>query len=410
MISPCARRHVRHGGLDRASRLGREELGGIEDHEEAVGHPRQGGGAVDLARHRQLVGRRCGDARRGVDAECPGSVVGRQDHEPITEAHRRRGQSEQESAVDHRDQPAPEVDHALDGGRNVREGDDLHRGDDLDDIRQSEGTPRRADLDDQHVGRVAHRGRRTMFTSIEADGDRSVCLHRCGLRSTRRRAADHHQPQDHLYVVRVPKRSPVAEVLARCGRPVGKVDARERLVQEACALFYRHGIRAVGIDLLITRSGIAKATFYRHFPSKLDLVLAYVDRRHDAFLDWLSDEVNARVSARSCAPSPAAPLLAVFDAAGELFADPAYRGCPVTNAVAELGDEGKVVLDRARAHKAALRAFVLDLAETAGVERPREVADTWVLLLDGAIVAGHRERSRKPAAAARRAAERYLEV
>src|SRR2546423_9698527 len=101
---------------------------------------------------------------------------------------------------------------------------------------------------------------------------------------------------------------------------------RERMLAEAFMLFYANGIRAVGVDLLIARAGVAKASFYRYFRSKRELILAYVDLREDAWLAWLQEEVEEGEA------TPATRLLVIFDALGELFTDPEYRGCAVINA------------------------------------------------------------------------------
>jgi AcrR family transcriptional regulator len=163
--------------------------------------------------------------------------------------------------------------------------------------------------------------------------------------------------------------------------------ARERLLSEAFLLFYSTGIRAVGIDLVIARAGVAKATFYRHFPSKAELVAAYVQRRHDAWLAWLREDVGDRGG------NGTAPLLAIFDALAEWFADPAYRGCAVINAVAEVGESAPGMLVQARRHKAELRDYVAGLAGDASLPAPDEVAAQVVVLIDGAIVAAQRERN-----------------
>jgi AcrR family transcriptional regulator len=174
--------------------------------------------------------------------------------------------------------------------------------------------------------------------------------------------------------------------------------ARERILAEAVALFYSDGIRAVGVDLLIARSGVAKATFYRHFPSKNDLVTAYVDRRRRAMLDWLAEEVQGR---------PGEPLLAVFDALGDLFADPAFRGCAVHNAVAEAGTDTPGVLERAAAHAADLSQYLGGLAADSGTADD-ELAARWLLLIDGAFAGAQRGEGREAARVARRAAEDLL--
>jgi AcrR family transcriptional regulator len=177
--------------------------------------------------------------------------------------------------------------------------------------------------------------------------------------------------------------------------------ARERIVGEAFVLFYAEGIRAVGVDLLISRSGVAKATFYRHFASKNDLVVAYLERRRAAMLSWLTEEVAAR------AERPEERLLAIFDALADLFADPDFRGCAVHNTVVEAGPDSPAVLEGARAHQADLERYVVGLATEAGLPAPVDVAARWGLLIDGAFVGAHRTGPHA-AAVARAAAEHLL--
>jgi AcrR family transcriptional regulator len=178
--------------------------------------------------------------------------------------------------------------------------------------------------------------------------------------------------------------------------------ARERILAEAFALFYSDGIRAVGVDLLIARSAVAKATFYRHFPSKTVLVENYVELRRQTLLGWLA----ASVAERSV--SPAGRLLAVFDVLAELFADPAYRGCPVHNAVVEVGADSPAVLELARSHQGDLEQYLAELAAETGLPAPEEIAARWVLLMDGAFAGAQRTGDATPAAVARRAAEELL--
>jgi AcrR family transcriptional regulator len=177
---------------------------------------------------------------------------------------------------------------------------------------------------------------------------------------------------------------------------------RERILDAASLLFYRQGIRAVGVDLVISEARVAKATFYRHYPSKDDLVRAYVDRSHAAVLEWMEREVESR------ATNPRDRLLAIFDALAVLFALPMYRGCAVGNAVAEVQGSIPDIVERARAAAAELHAYVERLAKDAAVEEPNDLADMWVLLIDGAFVASAREGGVEPAHVARRVAERML--
>lgn len=196
--------------------------------------------------------------------------------------------------------------------------------------------------------------------------------------------------------------SPEATIRALGVRGEGAATPRERLLGQAFVLFYAEGIRAVGIDLIIARADVAKATFYRHFPSKLLLVVAYLDRRQDAWMTWLQGAVAARAQA------PAEQLLAIFDALAELFADRAFNGCPLVNAVAELGTVSPEVMDRATFHRAELHRYVAGLARATGVRSPSELAERWVLLIDGAYVGAQRTMDADVAHRARAAAEVLL--
>jgi AcrR family transcriptional regulator len=178
---------------------------------------------------------------------------------------------------------------------------------------------------------------------------------------------------------------------------------RERMIAEAFVQFYNPGIRAAGIDLIIERSGVAKATFYRHFPSKTMLIAAYVKRRSEAFLEWLAESVEERET------EPSARLLAIFDALGDLFADPEFNGCPINNAVAEVGVQSPPVLAEAVAAKCALVDYVRGLAVAASVGGPDDIARQWTLLVDGAFVAAQRSHGPDPAAWARTAAATILD-
>lgn len=173
---------------------------------------------------------------------------------------------------------------------------------------------------------------------------------------------------------------------------------REQISQQAFVLFYSRGVRAVGVDLLIERAKIAKASFYRHFPSKEALIIAYLDQRHDAWMAWLTESVSKR------ADEPTQQLLAIFDSLGDLFCDPEYRGCPIINAVSEVGTDNRLVLETARANKAKFRSYVENLAEQAGLGQPSALAEALMLLVDGAMVTAQRDPGPEPAIEARRVA------
>lgn len=186
------------------------------------------------------------------------------------------------------------------------------------------------------------------------------------------------------------------------GGPPATNDPRRRLLDTAFVLFYRQGIRAVGVDLLIAEAQIAKATFYRHFPAKADLVTAYVEERSRSWLRWLREAVEAS------SDEPVERLLAVFDAVAAHLRDDEHRGCAVTNAVAELGDEVPGVLEVARRHEADVESYVAGLAAAAGCDDPALVGRRWRMLVDAAYVSAQRHGGDGPAREARAVAERVL--
>jgi AcrR family transcriptional regulator len=154
--------------------------------------------------------------------------------------------------------------------------------------------------------------------------------------------------------------------------------ARERILLTAHQLFYRDGIRATGVDRLIAESGVAKLTFYRHFPGKNELVRAFLEYRHQRWMAWFVDALG-RSGAR--AGGGLAPLA---DALAEWFADPAFRGCAFINAVAEVGGLLPDVAAIARRHKEEMVQVIEGLLP----ERPerRASAAAAALAVDGAIV------------------------
>jgi len=118
--------------------------------------------------------------------------------------------------------------------------------------------------------------------------------------------------------------------------------ARARILSTAHDLFYRDGIRATGIDRVIADAGVTKVTFYRHFPSKNDLVLAFLEHRHDRWMAWFQGALDRH---RDLGPQALVPSL------GEWFTDPAFRGCAFLNSVAEVGGSMPEVREIARTHK-----------------------------------------------------------
>jgi len=160
--------------------------------------------------------------------------------------------------------------------------------------------------------------------------------------------------------------------------------ARERILETAYELFSRRGTRAVGVDTIIAESGVAKMTLYRNFTSKDELILEFLRVRDERWTRaWLQGEVESR------AADPAARMLAIFDVFGEWFARDDFEGCAFINVMLELDDRGSPVRQACVAHLAAIRGFVRDLAEAAGVEpgHAGHVAAQWHILMKGSIVA-----------------------
>ena len=162
----------------------------------------------------------------------------------------------------------------------------------------------------------------------------------------------------------------------------GTSDARERLVAAAYELFSQRGVQAVGIDAIIERSGVARQTMYRHFASKQDLVLAFLERREQLWTrDWLEAEVARRAS------DPRDRLLAIFDVFDSWFRAPEFEGCSFINVLLEHPSGGHPVHRAAAAYLAGIRQFLDDLARQAGIPDSQSFAREWHILMKGSIVA-----------------------
>jgi AcrR family transcriptional regulator len=171
------------------------------------------------------------------------------------------------------------------------------------------------------------------------------------------------------------------------------VDARERILQTAYDLFSRHGIRAVGVDTVIARSGVAKMTLYRHYPSKDHLALAFLRRREELWTRaWLQTEVERRGG------SPRERLLAIFDVFDKWFRRADFEGCSFINVLLEIDDRTHPVRSATVRHLEMIRSFLRQLAADAGVRDPDGFARQWHILMKGSIVAageGDRDAARR---------------
>lgn len=159
-------------------------------------------------------------------------------------------------------------------------------------------------------------------------------------------------------------------------------DARERILATAYRLFCRHGIRAVGIDLIIAESGVAKMSIYRHFRSKDALVLAVLQRRESSWSqDWLQPEVNRRATTGD------ERLLAIFDVFDEWFRRRDFEGCFFVKVLLEFDDRKHPLHKASREHLANVRSYLRSLAADAGIGDPAALARQWQILMEGAIIA-----------------------
>jgi AcrR family transcriptional regulator len=176
---------------------------------------------------------------------------------------------------------------------------------------------------------------------------------------------------------------------------------RERLLAAADELFYREGVHTVGIDRVIERAGVAKATLYSTFGSKEELIAAYLETRHDAMRERLRRAIERR-------RSPRARLLAPFDVQEQLAADESYRGCAFANATAET--HGARADAAVAAYREWLRDTFAELAAAAGARDPKGLARQLHLLWDGAGQSARMDHDPAAARAARAAASALLDA
>jgi AcrR family transcriptional regulator len=157
-------------------------------------------------------------------------------------------------------------------------------------------------------------------------------------------------------------------------------DVRDRVLETASSLFYRHGVRAVGVDLVVEKAGVAKTSLYRHFRTKDDLIAAFLAREDaDFWGGW--DRV-----AEEHADDAATELDAHLDWIGERVGRANYRGCPQLNVAAEFPEADHPARKVAAAHKRELRRRLQAIAERLGARRPEELAGQLSLLINGAFV------------------------
>jgi AcrR family transcriptional regulator len=177
-----------------------------------------------------------------------------------------------------------------------------------------------------------------------------------------------------------------------------EIKPRDRILQAACELFYRQGIKATGVDAIAALAGSNKMSLYKHFPSKDDLVIAFLRKRDADFRAWFVAQIDDR------AEHPQDKLLAVFDVIGEWLAIPEFRGCAFINAAAEFPLEGNPVHQVSAEFYDQFRVYIGTLAGECGIASPENLALQLSLLVEGAIVSEQMKRHSGAAEQARQAA------
>jgi AcrR family transcriptional regulator len=161
--------------------------------------------------------------------------------------------------------------------------------------------------------------------------------------------------------------------------PISLSPARRRILDVAIDLFYREGIRAVGVDTIVEQSGVGKATLYRHFPTKDDLIVAYLEEQNSLYWERFEKSIAQYEG------SAKAQLLAWLDSMIERWTAAGYRGCAFLNAVAEFSEPDHPVHQRAVEHKQAVREQLYQLGQQAGARHPDVLADQLLLLINGGL-------------------------
>ena len=182
---------------------------------------------------------------------------------------------------------------------------------------------------------------------------------------------------------------------------VQRAPANGRILDTANELFYEDGIRNVGVDRIIAASTVTKATFYKHYRAKDNLIVEYIQARHER----VRADIEAMIAA---APNAKAALQDFATAVVAEIATPGFRGCPFINAAAEFPDSDHPVRRVVTAHREWYVETLADLLRTAGHPVPGDAADELLLARDGALAGGYAGDSIAASAALTRISNRVL--
>lgn len=171
--------------------------------------------------------------------------------------------------------------------------------------------------------------------------------------------------------------------------PVKDSEPRARLLATASQLFYREGVNSVGVERIVSEANVTRATFYRHFPSKQDLVLAYLQSAHDV--------IEERMAVALAIEDPKARLRALGEDIAAQVQSPGFAGCAFIKVASEFDDPDGPVRRAVAAHRAWFAEIVRTAFAEAGHVRPDDPTRHFVMLRDGAMVAGYLDGSEQAA-------------
>ena len=174
---------------------------------------------------------------------------------------------------------------------------------------------------------------------------------------------------------------------------------KDQILDTASELFYSQGIKATGVEAIVKAAGTTKMTLYKYFPSKDDLIIAFLRKRDADFTGWFVNQVDAR------AKQPRDKLLAIFDVIAEWLAIPAFRGCAFINAAAEFPVENNPMQQVSAEFYDKFRNYIVELARQAAAANPELLGQQLALLIEGAIVSEQMKRCSGAANTARQTAE-----
>ncbi|MGU7783859.1 TetR/AcrR family transcriptional regulator [Burkholderia sp. PU8-34] len=172
----------------------------------------------------------------------------------------------------------------------------------------------------------------------------------------------------------------------RTRRPIAGATAHEHLLRAAEELFYKEGVRAVGVEAVVELAGVNKMSLYRQFSSKDDLILAYLDRMDACFFERFDTSVAKHPG------QPKAQLIQYFVDLAERASHKDYRGCPFVNVAAEFPDASHPARERVAQNKERLIARLVELCESAGARQPKMLADSLALVIEGIYAASQTYR------------------